>query len=136
MTKDAWQRFDLHSPLLVDLQPEGRFAGEDFHKSGGTLGNPAREERSTFGENLIQVMTEAVAHATGEGLAGIHAPIVPWEVRQQARLTQAQIALLMGMSLSGWRKWQQGLRRVSGPTATLLRLIQKEPDVVKRALLS
>jgi putative transcriptional regulator len=42
----------------------------------------------------------------------------------------------MGMSLSGYRKWEQGQPRVSGPAATLLRLIQKEPYVVKRALLS
>jgi putative transcriptional regulator len=39
------------------------------------------------------------------------------------------------MSLSGYRKWEQGQRRVSGPAETLLRLIQKEPDAVKRALL-
>jgi len=69
---------------------------------------------STFGDDLIQAM----------------------KVREQARLTQAQMAPLMGMSLSGYRKWEQGQRRVSGPAATLLRLIQKEPDVVKRALLS
>lgn len=88
---------------------------------------------STFGDNLIQAMTEALAHAKGEGPAVVHAPIAPREVREQAKLTQAQMAPLMGMSLSGYRKWEQGQRRVSGPAATLLRLIQKEPDVVKRA---
>ena len=57
-------------------------------------------------------------------------------MREQARLTQAQMAPLLGMSLSGYRKWEQGQRRISGPAAALLRLIQKEPDAVKRALLS
>ena len=90
---------------------------------------------STLGDNLIQAMTEALAHAKGEGPAIIHTPIAPREVREQARLTQAQMAPLMGMSLSGYRKWEQGQRRVSGPAATLLRLIQKEPEVVKRALM-
>ena len=90
----------------------------------------------TFGDDLIQTMTEALAHAKGEGPAVVHAPIVPREVREQARLTQAQMAPLMGMSLSGYRKWEQGQRRVSGPAETLLRLIQREPDAVKRALLS
>jgi putative transcriptional regulator len=42
----------------------------------------------------------------------------------------------MGMSLSGYRKWEQGARRVSGPAATLLRVIQKEPEAVRRALSS
>ena len=91
---------------------------------------------STFGDNLIQAMTEALAHAKGEGPAVVHAPIAPREVREQAKLTQAQMAPLMGMSLSCYRKWEQGQRRISGPAATLLRLIQKEPEVVKRALLS
>ena len=91
---------------------------------------------STLGDELIQAMTEALAHAKGEGPAVVHTPIAPREVRKQAHLTQAQMAPLMGMSLSGYRKWEQGQRRVSGPAATLLRLIQKEPDVVKRALLS
>ncbi len=91
---------------------------------------------STLGDDLIQALTEAIAHAKGEGPAVVHTAIAPREVREQAKLTQAQMAPLMGMSLSGYRKWEQGQRRVSGPAETLLRLIQKEPDVVRRALLS
>lgn len=91
---------------------------------------------TSFGDDLVQAMTEALAHAKGKGPAIVHDPITPREVREQARLTQAQMAPLMGMSLSGYRKWEQGQRRISGPAATLLRLIQKEPDAVKRALLS
>ncbi|WP_071797499.1 helix-turn-helix domain-containing protein [Natronohydrobacter thiooxidans] len=91
---------------------------------------------SSFGDDLIQAMAEALAHANGEGPAVVHAPIAPRKVREQAKLTQAQMAPLMGMSLSGYRKWEQGQRRVNGPAATLLRLIQKEPELVKRALLS
>lgn len=91
---------------------------------------------NTFGGDLIQAMTEALAHAKGEGPAIVHAPMTPREVRVQAKLSQAQMAPLMGMSLSGYRKWEQGQRRVSGPAAALLRLIQQEPDAVKRTLLS
>ena len=90
---------------------------------------------STFGEDLIQSLNEALAHAKGEGPAIVHAPVAPREVRQQAQLTQAQMAALMGMSLSGYRKWEQGRRRVSGPAATLLRVIEHEPNAVRRALL-
>lgn len=90
---------------------------------------------STFGDDLTQAMTEALAHAKGEGPAVVHDPITPREVRKKAKLTQTQMAPLMGMSLSGYRKWEQGQRRVSGPAAAILRLIQKEPDVVKRTLL-
>ena len=32
---DDWQRLGLTVPLLVDLQPAGRFLGEEFHRAGG-----------------------------------------------------------------------------------------------------
>ena len=91
---------------------------------------------STFGEDLIQSLDEALAHAKGEGPAIVHAPVSPREVRKRAKLTQAQMAPLMGMSLSGYKKWEQGARRVSGPAEALLRVIQKEPEAVRRALIA
>lgn len=91
-------------------------------------------EMSTFGEDLIQSLEEALAHAKGEGPANVHAVVSPLEVRKQIKLTQAQMAPLMGMSVSGYRKWEQGRRQVSGPAATLLRVIATEPEAVKRAL--
>ena len=90
---------------------------------------------SAFRENLIQSLNEALAHSKGKGPAIVHAPVAPREVRKQAKLTQAQMAFLMGMSLSGYRKWEQGTRRVSGPAATLLRIIENDPNTVRRALL-
>ena len=47
---------------------------------------------STFGEDLIQSLNEALAHAKGEGPAIVHAPVTPREVRQRVKLTQAQMA--------------------------------------------
>ena len=91
---------------------------------------------NTFGADLIRSLEEALAHAKGEGPTIVHGSLTPREVRKQVKLTQAQMAPLMGMSLSGYRKWEQGARRVSGPAATLLRVIQKEPEAVRRALSS
>lgn len=90
---------------------------------------------STFGDDLIQSLGEAVAHAKGEGPAVIHAPLEPKAVRMRAKLTQKQMAPIMGMSLSGYRKWEQGARRVSGPAAAFLQVLDREPDAVRRALL-
>jgi putative transcriptional regulator len=87
-----------------------------------------------FGDDLLQSLGEALAHMKGEGQAVVHTPIDPRRVRQSAGLTQVQMAPIMGMSLSGYRKWEQGKRAVSGPAETLLRLIEKEPEAVKRAL--
>lgn len=91
---------------------------------------------SAFSDDLIQSLSEALAHARGDGPALVHAPVTPREIRKHANLTQAQMAPLMGMSLSGYRKWEQGTRRISGPAAALLRVIEREPEAVKRALLS
>ena len=91
---------------------------------------------STFGDDLILSLNEALAYARGDGPAIVHAPITPRDVRRKVNLTQAQMATLVGMSLSGYRKWEQGTRRVNGPAATLLRVIEREPEAVKRALLS
>ena len=30
-----WQRLGLHVPLLVDLQPAGKYLGEEYHRAGG-----------------------------------------------------------------------------------------------------
>ena len=35
LNNDDWQRLGLDIPLLLDLQPAGRFLGEDFHHAGG-----------------------------------------------------------------------------------------------------
>lgn len=79
----------------------------------------------TFSDDPIEAMTEAIAHARGDGPVIVHDPNAPREVQERAHLMQAQMAPLMGMSLSGYRKWEQGQRRISGPAASLLRLIEK-----------
>jgi putative transcriptional regulator len=73
-----------------------------------------------------------VVHAKGKGQAIVHVPLDPCEVRKHAKLTQAQMAPLMGMSVLGYRKWEQGKRNISGPAAALLCMI--EPEAVRRVL--
>lgn len=89
---------------------------------------------SKFGNDLIKSLGEAVAHAQGKGKAIVHAAPSPRDVRKRVKLTQQQMAPMMGMSLSGYRKWEQEKRRVSGPAAVLLTVIEKEPEAVRRAL--
>jgi dihydroxy-acid dehydratase len=35
LTNDDWERIGHAVPLLVDMQPAGRFLGEDYHRAGG-----------------------------------------------------------------------------------------------------
>ena len=90
---------------------------------------------TSFANDLLKSLSEAVSHAEGRGGGIVHEPLDPRAVRLKAKLTQVQMAPLLGMSLSGYRKWEQGQRRLSGPAASLLRIIDREPEAVKRALL-
>lgn len=83
-----------------------------------------------FGKDLIQSMQEAVDHLNGTGPAVVHAPVSPKDIRKRARLTQEQMAPLMGMSVLGYRKWEQGSRQISGPALTLLRVLDRNPKAV------
>ena len=112
----------VREPRGQDSGDAGREWWQDAGR-GGTEGG----EMSTFGDDPIQSMHEALAHAKGDGPAVVHAPMTPRKVRERTKLTQAQMAPLMGMSLSGYRKWEQGTRRISGPAATLLRVLEREP---------
>ena len=35
LNNDDWQKFGLEIPLLVNLQPAGKYLGEDYHRAGG-----------------------------------------------------------------------------------------------------
>ena len=55
-------------------------------------------------------------------------------MRKSLRLTQQQMADLLGTSVSGYRKWEQGARHPRGAARTLLRVMEKEPEALLRAI--
>ena len=93
-----------------------------------------------FGKDLIQSMSEALAHAKGDADTGVIEHVIdvkdvdPKAIRSRLSLTQAQMALFLGTSLSGYRKWEQGQRSPRGAAKTLLHVMDKEPAAVLRAL--
>ena len=46
------------------------------------------------------------------------------------------MALMPGTGVSGYREWEQGQRQPGGAALTLLRIMEKEPEAVMRALAS
>lgn len=94
---------------------------------------------SKFGKGLIAAMGEALAHAEG-ATTGVVEHRVDLEavdaksIRKSLQLTQEQMAQMLGTSTSGYRKWEQGERQPSGAARTLLRVMEKEPEAVLRAL--
>lgn len=94
-------------------------------------------KKSAVGANLIEAMTEAVAHAKGQrrGLK-IHtfAAKDVRLVRAKMEMTQAQFAETFHLTLRTLQKWESGERKPTGPAATLLQVIRAEPKAVRRAL--
>lgn len=90
-------------------------------------------------DRLRKGLEEALAHVRGEE-PGIRlqrvaaADMQVKSVRKKLGLTQDQMAALLGTSKSGYQKWEQGKRHPSGAALTLLKVADREPDAVLRAL--
>ncbi|MEX1181487.1 MAG: type II toxin-antitoxin system MqsA family antitoxin [Cucumibacter sp.] len=96
---------------------------------------------SKFGDDIIQGLSEALDHARG-GKVDVITRKVDFDtidmkrIRRSLRLTQQEMADLLGTSASGYRKWEQGARQPRGAARTLLRIMEKEPEALLRAIAS
>jgi putative transcriptional regulator len=54
--------------------------------------------------------------------------------RRRLGLSQAEFAAWFGISPGTLRNWEQGRRVPDGPARVLLRVIEREPEAVRRAL--
>lgn len=57
-------------------------------------------------------------------------------IRARTKLSQAEFAILMGVSVRTLQNWEQARRRPQGPAAALLRIVEQEPEMALRALYS
>jgi dihydroxy-acid dehydratase len=67
-TLDDWQRLGPEIPLLVDLQPAGRFLGEKFHRAGGV---PAVLKELLGAGKLHGGAMTVTGKSVAENLAGV-----------------------------------------------------------------
>ncbi len=94
---------------------------------------------SKLGKDLVASMAEALAHSKGEG-TGYRAhrvkvsPNAVRRTRERIGLSQDRFAAAIGVSASTLRKWEQGQRQPTGAAKTLLKVIEREPKAVIRAL--
>lgn len=94
---------------------------------------------SKLSDDLVKSLEEALAHAQGKRTrARAHkVPVKPADIqkaRKKLGLSQDQFADAFGVSASTLRKWEQGQRSPTGAAKTLLKIIEREPEVVIRAL--
>jgi len=55
-------------------------------------------------------------------------------IRDRFGMSQSQFAAFLSISVRTLQKWEQGQRRPAGAADALLRVMQKEPEAVLRAL--
>ncbi|KZD06769.1 helix-turn-helix domain-containing protein [Oceanibaculum pacificum] len=93
---------------------------------------------SKAGQRLLSSARQALAYAEGgnaEGFA-VHVPEsvdIP-ALRRREGLSQEQFARRYGFALSALRDWEQGRRQPDRAARLLLRVIEREPEAVQRAL--
>jgi putative transcriptional regulator len=99
----------------------------------------AKTKHTKLGKELIEAMTEAVAYARGEIALPTCIVHVPDEVdvralRSSFGLTREKFAQRFGLDPRTLQEWEQRRRRPDRATRVLLKVIEKEPEAVERAL--
>ena len=90
---------------------------------------------SKLGSRMIQSANEALAYAEGntKGFV-VHKPVDVKSLRTRLGLNQPEFAARYGLSVGTLRDWEQGRSQPDRPAQTLLRVIEREPEAVQRAL--
>ena len=94
---------------------------------------------SKLGKRLIRAAKEARNIAQGKAKASsyrihLRGDIDVQSLRKQLGLTQAQFSARFGIPPGTLRDWEQGRRVPEGPARVLLKVIEKDPKAVERAL--
>lgn len=90
---------------------------------------------SKLGQRMIAAAEEALAFAEGEDTGAIlHEFPDVRAVRGRLGLTQPAFAERFGLSVGSVRDWEQGRVVPDGAARVLLRVIERNPDAVARAV--
>lgn len=84
-------------------------------------------------DELVESIREAGAYLRGEAEpARVHfvGEPDPREIRARLELTQEEFASLLCISVKTLRNWEQGRRTPTGPAMRLLRIAERNPQVL------
>jgi putative transcriptional regulator len=88
-------------------------------------------------DNLTASLKEAGRIRRGQSAPSRMTEIVSPDVkaiRQKLGKSQAQFALMIGVSIATLQNWEQGRRRPEGPACALLKVAAYDPETVSAAL--
>jgi putative transcriptional regulator len=92
---------------------------------------------SKSGESILKGARQALdyAHGARDGFVA-HVPeeVDVVAIRHRLGLSQAEFASRFGFKLDALQNWEQGRRRPEGAARAFLRVIEREPEAVQRAL--
>jgi len=90
-----------------------------------------------FSKDLIDSLTEAVAHAEGK-LTAVREHVVEVPdvraIRRQLHMSQQEFARVYRIPLATLKNWEQGRRQPDAPAAAYLQVIVKRPRAAREAL--
>jgi putative transcriptional regulator len=94
---------------------------------------------SKLGKKLITAAHEGIAIARGEAAPESYRLHVPAKIdvrgmRRKLGMTQENFAVRYGLTLARVRDWEQGRSAPDGAVRAYLKVIEKEPEAVDRAL--
>jgi len=94
---------------------------------------------SKLGKKLIAAAHEGIAIARGEADPGTYRVHIPRRVdvralRRKTGLTQEEFAIRFGLTVARVRDWEQKRSEPDAAARAYLKVIEKEPEAVKRAL--
>jgi putative transcriptional regulator len=90
-------------------------------------------------DSIMAGLQDALAYAKGDrGRGRTHIVKIPAvdvrKARKKLGMSQDAFARNFGVSVATVRNWEQGRREPEGAARVLLRVIQREPEAVRRAL--
>jgi len=96
------------------------------------------KKKSAF-EKIMDGLNDAIAFAEGDRTRGVILKVEVPNVdiaglRRRLGLSQSRFAAIFGFSPKTIRNWEQGIRHPEGPARILIRVIEREPEAVLRAL--
>ena len=118
--------------VVVQIMPNGREVPIE------SLTDRARVDAMTD-EDIARAVAEdpdAAPLLTDEQLAGMRV-VWPTDIaatRRRLGLSQTEFAAWFGISPGTLRNWEQGRRVPEGPARVLLRVIERDPEAVRRAI--
>lgn len=88
-------------------------------------------------DELVESVREAGRILRGEAKPSREFSFTPEDVqgiRAKLKKSQDEFALMIGVSVSTLRNWEQGRRRPHGPAKALLKIASENPKAVEKAL--